>query len=286
MLHFVPYYILHMLVYALAHARLGWRTGLRYLWRAQQEPVFLLFTFIRASVIVALGVPVSKCIIYFFLGGGLAMLSLSRSSHPLPLFFLAFSFCPKFGFQVTRKDPVSSPSTQAQQRCSSPKTQGDKDIFAEDLAYAFPHVLMLLVGWACLITGTRAMIALFPDNGNLCIAYGVNIAWASLVLSGFWVPVSQILGDRWKFLRPPLFLPSCGKVFRLVLDAKRMALTTQRPLHFPFALKQSFELPHLSVVFDAIMRAAQGAPLVQCAPYPETESSAALSAGSGSLRGA
>jgi hypothetical protein len=58
LLNFGPYYLLHMLVTFLAHARLGWRNGLRYMWRAQQEPVYLVFTFIRASVIVALGLPV------------------------------------------------------------------------------------------------------------------------------------------------------------------------------------------------------------------------------------
>lgn len=62
LLNFGPYYLLHTLVALLAHSRLGWRKGLRYLWRAQQEPVYLLFTFIRASGIVALGLPVRACV--------------------------------------------------------------------------------------------------------------------------------------------------------------------------------------------------------------------------------
>lgn len=62
LLNFGPYYVLHTLVAALAHSRLGWRKGLRYFWRAQQEPVYLIFTFIRASAIVALGLPVRACV--------------------------------------------------------------------------------------------------------------------------------------------------------------------------------------------------------------------------------
>lgn len=62
LLNFGVYYLLHTLVALLAHSRLGWRTGLRYLWRAQQEPVYLLFTFIRAAAIVAMGLPVCMCV--------------------------------------------------------------------------------------------------------------------------------------------------------------------------------------------------------------------------------
>lgn len=64
--HFFPFYITHLLVAALAHRRLGWRRGARYLWRSQQEPVFMLFTYMRACLVVGLGL--------------------------------------QFGFQVTRKD--------------------------------------------------------------------------------------------------------------------------------------------------------------------------------------
>jgi len=64
--HFFPFYITHLLVAALAHRRLGWRRGAQYLWRSQQEPVFMLFTYMRACLVVGLGL--------------------------------------QFGFQVTRKD--------------------------------------------------------------------------------------------------------------------------------------------------------------------------------------
>ena len=63
--HFFPFYVLHLLVAALAHRRLGWAGG-RYLWRSQQEPVFMLFTHMKACLVVGLGL--------------------------------------QFGFQVTRKD--------------------------------------------------------------------------------------------------------------------------------------------------------------------------------------
>ena len=53
--HFFPFYTTHLLVAALAHRRLGWRRGAQYLWRSQQEPVFMLFTYMKASLVVGLG---------------------------------------------------------------------------------------------------------------------------------------------------------------------------------------------------------------------------------------
>ena len=63
-----------------------------------------------------------------------------------------------------------------------------------DLAVAMPHALLLFVGWACLLTGALQLMALpSGDQGGLRVAYGINMAWAALVLSGLWAPVGQVL---------------------------------------------------------------------------------------------
>lgn len=131
--------------------------------------------------------------------------------HPIPQ-----PPTPQFGFQVTRKDPAAprSPhlyrslhekqkekekerqhdrSRQKQQRQQQQQAEAEAAAMA-DLAVAMPHALLLFVGWACLLTGALQLMALpSGDQGGLRVAYGINMAWAALVLSGLWAPVGQVL---------------------------------------------------------------------------------------------
>ena len=141
-------------------------------------------------------------------------------TNPFP-FPSPWSF--QFGFQVTRKDAPSSPSIrhyqqqQKQQQQQQPRaphtaTKEEAEAAAADMAHALPHALLLLIGWACLVTGALQMLALPPGSGGLRLAYAINMAWAALVLSGLWAPVGQVLEvgvPCWCVESPSAWLGDC-----------------------------------------------------------------------------
>lgn len=78
----------------------------------------------------------------------------------------------QFGFQVTRKD-------------------GKKDDVMRDLANALPHIIFFVIGSACVVTGFLQMLEEKEMEGDLRMAYVINMSWALLVLCGLWVPIGQ-----------------------------------------------------------------------------------------------
>lgn len=144
-------------------------------------------------------------------------LSDTHAYTPAPL----LSGAPQFSFQVTRKDPSCPRSPhryqqldqlqqlqRSQQRPHNrPRSSSEEKVKAHhdddagaamaDMAHVLPYALLLIIGWACLVTGALQMLALPPEpeqgKEGIHLAYAINMAWAALVLSGLWVPIGQVL---------------------------------------------------------------------------------------------
>lgn len=123
------------------------------------------------------------------------------------LHYHTIAFLPlQFGFQVTRKESADGCCHQSDQPKPSArrrhKARADLEDAIGDVIQILPHVLLLIIGTACVLRSVQRMAHLDPVDGELRLAYVINMCQAVFVLVGLWPPVGQILNVQY----PPQLL--------------------------------------------------------------------------------